>query len=281
MIIWIVESDSGVKLLYKSFLKTDADEDIVSGFLTAFNQFSMMEFKQSIDSIEMGGLRWIYIVEPKYNLLFVAAGTKGMKTEILKTRLDVIKNAFIKEFDPVWKRKGQNWDGDIYIYLPFLQLIEDYYKQWEEVEDLTRVADFFDILGIFQNIFIMLRNITEKKMYTKSKFEILNKIDSIYESYSNEEACKNEPDLKNITFSKETWFDIIDINLIKCDKELVLNSLKYLLSQVVNVIKEVKGENLCLKYFRDEKVYSYIFNNMELLSDLSLDMYLLELFLLL
>ncbi|MHA2392129.1 MAG: hypothetical protein ACXAEX_09160 [Promethearchaeota archaeon] len=276
-----MESDSGVKLLYKSFLKTDADEDIVSGFLTAFNQFSMMEFKQSIDSIEMGGLRWIYIVEPKYNLLFVAAGTKGMKTEILKTRLDVIKNAFIKEFDPVWKRKGQNWDGDIYIYLPFLQLIEDYYKQWEEVEDLTRVADFFDILGIFQNIFIMLRNITEKKMYTKSKFEILNKIDSIYESYSNEEACKNEPDLKNITFSKETWFDIIDINLIKCDKELVLNSLKYLLSQVVNVIKEVKGENLCLKYFRDEKVYSYIFNNMELLSDLSLDMYLLELFLLL
>ena len=94
MIIWIVESDSGIKLLYKSFLKTDADEDIVSGFLTAFNQFSMMEFKQSIDSIEMGGLRWSYIVEPKYNLLFVAASTKEMKTEILKTRLDVIKNAF-------------------------------------------------------------------------------------------------------------------------------------------------------------------------------------------
>ncbi|MFW9785574.1 MAG: hypothetical protein ACFFFB_25045, partial [Candidatus Heimdallarchaeota archaeon] len=119
MIIWIVENDSGVKLLYKSFLNTDADEDIVSGFLTAFNQFSMMEFKQAIDSIEMGGLRWIYIVEPKYNLLFVAAGTKGMKTEILKTRLDVIKNAFIKEFDPVWQKKGHNWDGDINIFLPF------------------------------------------------------------------------------------------------------------------------------------------------------------------
>ena len=35
MIIWILNSDSGVKLLYKSFLKTDADEDIVSGFLTS------------------------------------------------------------------------------------------------------------------------------------------------------------------------------------------------------------------------------------------------------
>ncbi len=102
-----MESDSGIKLLYKSFLKTDADEDIVSGFLTAFNHFSMMEFKQSIDSIEMGGLRWIYISVPEYNLLFVAAGTKNTKTEFLKGRLDVIKNAFIKEFDPVWKKKRE------------------------------------------------------------------------------------------------------------------------------------------------------------------------------
>ncbi len=106
MIIWILESDSGIKLLYKSFLKTDADADIVSGFLTAFNHFSVMEFKQSIDSIEMGGLRWIYISEPKYNLLFVAACTKEMTTDILKSRLEVIKNAFIKEFDKVWEKKG-------------------------------------------------------------------------------------------------------------------------------------------------------------------------------
>lgn len=281
MIIWIVESDSGVKLLYKSFLKTDADEDIVSGFLTAFNQFSIVEFNQSIDSIEMGGLRWIYIVEAKYNLLFVAAGTKEMKTETLKTRLSVIKNAFIKEFDPVWKKKGKNWDGNINIFLPFLKLIEDYYNQWEEVETLTLTADFFDILGIFQNIFIMLRNIIEKKMYSKSKNEILDHIDRIYQVYQNQDRCKEEPELKSISFSKEAWFDIIDINLIKCDKEIVIDSLKYLLSQVVNIIREIKGDNLCLKYFREEKVYSYIFNSMELLKDLSLDMYLLELFLLL
>ncbi|MFX0030230.1 MAG: hypothetical protein ACFE8B_13545 [Candidatus Hermodarchaeota archaeon] len=281
MIIWIVESDSGVKLLYKSFLKTDADEDIVSGFLTAFNQFSMVEFKQAIDSIEMGGLRWIYIVEPKYNLLFVAAGTKEMKTEILKTRLEVIKNAFIKEFNPVWEEKGHNWDGNINIFLPFLNLIEDYYTQWEEVETLTQTADFFDILGIFQNIFIMLRNIIENKMYTKSKNEILDQIDKVYQAYQGQDACKEEPELKNISFSKESWFDIIDINLIKCDKELVIDSLKYLLSQVIIIIREIKGDNLCLKYFREEQVYSYIFNNMELLKDLSLDMYLLELFLLL
>jgi hypothetical protein len=281
MIIWIIESDSGVKLLYKSFLKTDADEDIVSGFLTAFNQFSMVKFKQSIDSIEMGGLRWIYILEPKHNLLFVAASTKDMKTEIVKGRLDVIKNAFIKEFDPVWEKKGHNWDGDIHIFLPFLNLIEDYYNQWEEVESLTQTADFFDILGIFQNIFIMLRNILENKMYTKSKNEILNLIEKIYSDFTKREDFKCEPELENITFSKEEWFNIIDINLIKCEKELVIENLKFLLGQIIDIIKEVKGTNLCLKYFREVGLYQYIFNHMELLKDLSIDMFLLEQFLLL
>jgi len=281
MIIWILESDSGIKLLYKSFLKTDADEDIVSGFLTAFNHFSEMEFKQSLDSIEMGGLRWIYISEPKYNLLFVAAGTKEMSTEILKSRLEVIKNAFIKEFEKVWKKKGHNWDGDINIFNPFLKLIEDYYYQWLEVEDLTQTADFFDILGIFQNIFIMLRNIIENKMYSKSKNEILNIVEQVYAEFKETEDFKCEPDLENITFTKDEFFSIIDINLIKCDKDLVIDNLKHLLTHVVNSLKEVKGNNSCLKYFREEKVYSYIFNNMTLLKDLKMDMYLLELFLLL
>ena len=281
MIIWILESDSGVKLLYKSFLKTNADEDIVSGFLTAFHHFSMVEFNQSIDSIEMGGLRWVYILEPKYNLLFVAANTKKMKTEILKTRLNVIKNAFTKEFNQVWEKKGHNWDGNINIFLPFLQLIEDYYSQWEEVETLTQVADFFDILGVFQNIFIMLGKVIENRMYANSRKEVLNLVAEKYNSFKKQEDYKKMPELSNISFSKESWFNIIDINLIKCDKEMVIRSLKYLLTQVVTVLKDVKGDNLCLKYFREEDLYGYIFNNMDLLNDLNLNKYLLELFLIL
>lgn len=281
MIIWILESDSGVKLLYKSFLKTKADEDIVSGFLTAFHQFSMVEFNQSIDSIEMGGLRWVYILEPKYNLLFVAANKKKMKSEILKTRLNVIKNAFTKEFDEVWEKKGHNWDGDINIFLPFLQLIEDYYGQWEEVETLTQVADFFDILGVFQNIFIMLGKVIENRMYARSRKEVLNLVAEKYNLFKKQEDYKKMPELSNISFSKESWFNIIDINLIKCDKEMVIRSLKYLITQVVNVLKVVKGDNLCLKYFREEDLYGYIFNNMDLLKDLNLNKFLLELLLLL
>jgi len=281
MIIWILDAESGVKLLYKSFLKTDADEDIVSGFLTAFHHFSMVEFKESLDSIEMGGLRWVYILEEKFKLLFVAADTKNVKTEMLMGRLNVIRNSFIKEFEPTWVKKGHTWDGDINVFLPFLNEIEDYYNQWGEVEDLEQVADFFDILGIFQKILIMLRNIIENKMYSKSKSMILNKIEKTYKSFKTQEDFKNKPELKNISFNKDSWFNIIDINLIKSDKDLVIKNLKSILSDIVKILSEVKGNNLCFKYFSDEKIYAYIFNNMKLLKDLKLDTFVLETFLLL
>ncbi|MFX1574330.1 MAG: hypothetical protein ACFFB0_16440 [Promethearchaeota archaeon] len=281
MIIWILDSESGNKLLYKSFLKTKADEDIVSGFLTAFHHFSMIEFNQSLDSIEMGGLRWIYILEQKHNLLFVAAATKNVKTGLLKGRLNVIKNSFIKEYEPIWKSKRNSWDGDINVFLPFLDTIEDYYNQWEEVESLTQVADFFDILGVFERIFIMLRNIIENKMYSKSKDLIMDRIEKLYKEFRNKQEFCDDPELENISFSKESWFNFIDSNLLKCDKELVITILKELLERVLGVLREVKGDYLCLKYFREENVYTYIYNNLKLLKDLKLDLFFLDLFLLL
>ncbi len=280
MIIWILNSDSGIKLLYKSFLKTDADEDIVSGFLTAFHHFSMEEFHQSLESIEMGGLKWIYTLEPKFKLLFVAADVKSVKTEILSGRLYVIKEAFLKEFEPVWIKKKRSWDGNMNVYLPFLKVIEDYYGQWEEVESISQVADFFDVLGVFQQIFIMLRNILENKMYTKSKDLVLNQVEKAYTKLKKQEEYKQQPELENITFSIESWFNIIDINLLKCEKEVITKYLKSILYETIHILHEVKGINLCLKYFREERVYSYIYNNMDLLKDLNLDMFFLELFLL-
>ena len=281
MIIWVLDSESGIKLLYKSFLKTDADEDIVSGFLTAFHHFSVEEFHQSLESIEMGGLRWTYTLEPKFRLLFVAADNKNIKTEIIKGKLNVIKNAFIKQFKSIWDKRGETWDGDLNVFSPFLSTLEDYYHQWEEVENVTQIADFFDILGIFQQILILLRNIVEKRMYSKSKIVILDRIDANYVKISQQDEFKEQDELNNITFSKDSWFNLIDINLIKCDKEIVINFLRSMVKCVVRILMEVKGKNNCLKYFSEEKIYAYLYNNMNLLKDLALDMYFLETFLIL
>ncbi len=281
MIIWILNSESGIKLLYKSFLKTDADEDIVSGFLSAFYHFSMVEFHEELESIEMGGLRWIYILEPKFNLLFVAADTKVIKTEMLMGKLNVIRKAFIKEYEEILIERKKTWEGDLNVFTPFLQVIEDYNHQWGEVESVAHVADYFDILGVFQQILIMFRNILEKRMYTKSKNEIIDLIEKRYKTVGNTKKFKDQAELKNISFSKDSWFNIIDINLIKCDKELVLNYLEIILTEIVKSLRKIKGDDLCFKYFNEEGIYAYIYNNMKLLKDLNLDLFFLELFLLL
>ncbi len=281
MIVWILESDSGVKLLYKSFLKIKTDEDIVSGFLTAFNQFSMTEFQQSLESIEMAGLKWVYIMESEYSLLFVAADTKNIKTEILIGRLQAIRKAFIDKFKGLYKKRGKSWDGNINVFLPFLEVIEDYYNQWEEVNILTEVADLYDILRVIQQILIMLRNITINRMYSKSQRIILDQIEKTYNFYMKQKDFKKQPELKNISFSKESWFNLVDIDLVKCDKMLLIEHLKSILIIIVNTLKEVKGKDVCFKYFNEEKIYTYIYNNIKLLKDLNVDMFLLELFLLL
>lgn len=281
MIIWILNSESGIKLLYKSFLKTDADEDIVSGFLSAFYHFSMVEFHEELESIEMGGLRWIYILEPKFNLLFVAADTKNIKTEMLMGKLNVIRKAFIEEYEETLAVRKKSWEGDLNVFVPFLKVIEDYNHQWEEMESVAHVADYFDILGIFQQILIMFRNILENRMYSKSKNEIIDLIEKRYNTVGNRKKFKDQAELKNISFSKDSWFNIIDINLIKCDKELVLEYLEIILKDIIKILRKVKGDNLCFKYFNEEGIYAYIYNNMKLLKDLNLDLFFFESFLLL
>ena len=281
MIIWILNSESGIKLLYKSFLKTDADEDIVSGFLSAFYHFSMVEFHEELESIEMGGLRWIYILEPKFNLLFVAADTKNIKTEMLMGKLNVIRKAFIEEYEEILTKRKKSWEGDLNVFTPFLKIIEDYNHQWEEMESVAHVADYFDILGIFQQVLIIFRNILENRMYTKSKDEITDLIEKRYKAVGNKKKFKDQEELKNISFSKDSWFNIIDINLIKCDKELVLDYLEIILKEIIDIMRKVKGDNLCFKYFNEEGIYAYIYNNMKLLKDLNLDLFFLESFLLL
>jgi len=279
MIIWILEAESGTKLLFKSFLKTVVDDDIVSGFLTAFHHFTLEEFKQSLDSLEMAGLRWIYLLEQDYNLLFVAADTKNIGTEVLKSRLDIIRRSFVEKFKQVWIKRGEKWDGNINIFAPFIKELEDYYNQWEMVENLTPLAKIFDILGIFQNLLILLRKIIDNKMYSKSKNEILNRIEKEYNTFKNQDNVRNKPEVANITYTKEEWFNIMDQNLVKCDQELVVVILKSIMMLIVKTLQDVKGNILCFKYFSEEKVYIYIFNNIDFLKELDLDVFLLKLFL--
>jgi len=279
MNIWILDSDSGITLLYKSFMDIPVNEDLVSGLLTALNQFTIMEFKQGLESIDMGGLRWVYIMDKDANLLFVAAGPKDVNAEILRARLNVIKQSFLQTYFTGEEKVKQKWNGNVEKYLPFKQTIDQFYSDWLAAETISTIAEFYDILGIFQQLFFdVLASI--QKIPIESRVRVYNKIENMFENYKKNEYVKKNPELGKISFSRDSGINIITINPNNCDMVVVEKQIINLLRRVINEIKNEIGPNESLKLFMEENILNYILNNIDMLHKLNLDKFLLQLFLL-
>ena len=274
-----MESDSGITLLYKPYMDFSVNEDLVSGLLTALNQFTIVEFKQGIDSIEMGGLRWVYIQDKESNLLFIAADTKDVSADMLRSRLDVIRNTFIKQYlndKAYWLNR---WNGNVEIYKPFEKTIDEFYTQWKQAEHITTVAEFFDILGIFQQILNLVINVIESHLLPEKKEIIYNRIEEMFEHYTGHDYVRNNPELSKITFNRELGINIININPTNCDMFVVEKQIINLIRRIVDIIKSEEDFYSSLKYFIDENIFDYLISNFSLLNELNLFTFLLQLFL--
>lgn len=279
MNIWILDSDSGITLLYKSYMDIPINEDLVSGLLTALNQFTIMEFKQGLESIDMGGLRWVYIMHKETNLLFIAAGPKDVNAEMLRARLNVIKQAFTQEYFAENEQVKEKWDGNVETFEPFKDVIDQYYNDWLAAENVSNIAEFVDILGIFQQLFFDLLG-TLNKIPEQSREYLYDKIEKMFENYKNNEYIKQNQELSKITFSRDTGINIITINPNNCDMIIVEKQIINLLRRVINSIKQEIGHNESLRLFNEENILNYILNNIDMLHMLNLDKFLLQLFLL-
>ncbi len=279
MNIWVLESDSGITLVYKPYMDFPVNEDLVSGLLTALNQFTIVEFKQGIDSIEMGGLRWAYIQDKDTNLLFIGADSKEVSGDILRARLDVIRHTFIQQYAHEKNRWGSKWAGNVELYKPFEEVIDEYYTQWKQAESVTTIAEFFDMLGIFQQILNLVINVIEGHLSAKKKNQIYKKIEKMFKNYEKLEIVKRNPELCKINFQRKTGVNVININPMNCDMFVVEKQLINLIKTIVEILKEEEGFYTCLKYFIEENIFDYILSNFNLLNDLNLFIFLIKLFL--
>ncbi|MBY9006633.1 MAG: hypothetical protein KGD63_07730 [Candidatus Lokiarchaeota archaeon] len=280
MNIWVLNSESGITLVYQAYRDLVANEDLVSGLLTALNHFTVFEFKEGIESIEMGGLRWVYLEEKEENLLFVAADNKDVNAEILRARLNIIKQSFIHEYAKdidFAKFLKDEWNGNISKFYPFKKIIDEYYHQWKEAENISTIAEFFDILGIFQQILNMTMNILSN---IKEKERLYSELDEMFEEFKKDPNFIEDKELLKITFSRDSGFNIININPSGCDMMVVERSLIALIKNVIKILKNRFGPKLTLYYFKTENIFNYLVNNLILLKELNLDKFLLSLFLL-
>ena len=241
MNIWIMESDSGITLVYKPYMDFPINEDLVSGLLTALNQFTIVEFKQGIESIEMGGLRWVYIMDKGTNLLFIGADSKEVTAETLRARLDVIRQTFILQYAHEKNKWGSKWAGNVEIYKPFEDVIDEFYTQWKQAERITTVAEFFDVIGIFQQILNLVINVIEGHLPKKKKQRIYDRIEEMFKQYSNLEIVQKNPELSKISFVKNVGFNIIGIDPMNSDMYLVEKQIINLIRQLVEILKTEEG----------------------------------------
>lgn len=280
MNIWILDSESGITLLYKSYLSLLLDEDLVSGLLAALNQFTVFEFQEGIESIDMGGLRWVYLEDKELKLLFVAASEKTVSSNILRARLNIIKQTFIAEYasdKEAWKTL---WKGNTDHFNPFKNIIEEYYSQWLTAENITTIAEFYDILGVFQQILNLLINLIEAHMSQDKKQRMYLRIESMFANYLSHDYVRDHPELSKFSFDPSTGINIINIDPTNCDMLVVEKQIINLIRRIVELIKIEEGHQKSLIYFIEENIFDYLISNMALLNELNLFKFLLRLFLL-
>lgn len=166
MHIWILQKSSSLMLFYySSHVSENLDQGILSGLLGALNTLSEMELKdQGIESIDMGGLRWVYLSDPAANLLLVGADGKDSNAKLMLARLKVINKMFVQTFEissEFWTRVKVVELSHFRSFKETIQMLE---SQWVEAEKVMDVGIIFDLLGVFQNVFIRMINIVEKNL---------------------------------------------------------------------------------------------------------------------
>ncbi len=280
MNIWILDAESGITLLYKPYMDLPIDEDLISGLLTALNQFTTYELKEGIESIEMGGLRWSYLENKEANLLFVATCEKDISSNMLKARLNVIMQTFLEQYVSKDLEKWKNlWKGNTEHFNPFKDVIDEYYSQWLTAENISTIAEYFDILGVFQQILNLLINVIEGHFTSDKKEKTHDKIESMFANYLKHSYIQNNPELSKISFSRVSGINIINIDPTNCDMLVVEKQIINLIRRITEMIKSEEGYYVTLHYFIEENIFEYLISNISLLKELNLFKFLLQLFL--
>jgi len=163
---WILQKSSSLLLFYYSTVESENfEQGILSGLLGALNTLSEMELKEhGIESIEMGGLRWVYLSDDTANLLLVCADSKESNAKLMAARLNVIKKMFVQMYEISLDFWAKVKVIELSHFRSFKETIILLESQWQEAEKVMDVGIIFDLVGVFQQIFIKMIQIVEKNL---------------------------------------------------------------------------------------------------------------------
>ncbi|MGQ9721940.1 MAG: hypothetical protein ACUVXA_11530 [Candidatus Jordarchaeum sp.] len=121
--IYIIEACSGVCLISRKYGDVELDEGLISGFLTALQQFSSELASQKgqpaiLREVEMKNYAIVY--ERTEDIMVVASVDKRDNEKVLRNALNKIIEMFLQRYDYYLK----SWRGDIKPFREFLPEID-------------------------------------------------------------------------------------------------------------------------------------------------------------
>ncbi|MHA1793326.1 MAG: hypothetical protein ACTSVI_11820 [Promethearchaeota archaeon] len=266
--LWIIDKISSTTLFYRNYSEVYLDPDLISGLLSAFNNFSEVELNGlGIDSISMGGLQWIYLNDNKFSLLVIAADSSPGDPSVVRSRLEVILKMFIDAFE-LTPESLRTRMGQISEYETFASTLDVLQEQWNQAEKVMSAAELFDLLGIFQQIFNLISNIVNdhcqpfKSEIMRDMKEYSNKMEKIIDLDEN-------PEFKKIIFDDAFGWNIITLDPTKINKYSLRKSLFLITSHLKLVLVKYMGYTRTL-YLLSKEVLPYIFSSWELLEILNI-----------
>ena len=278
--LWIIDNITSTTIYYKNYSQRKIDPDLVSGLLSALHNLSEVELKQEgIESINMGGLSWVYLDDKIYKILFIAADARGTNPQVLRFRLDIIKNAFFDKYKLTPEKWKEIWKGDIREFSNFDEIVDLYINQWMEAEKVVNTAELFDLIGVFQQILNLNSNIVKYKFRGRKYSKIISSIHEKIDNLKSIEQFQNDSEITKIDYNEEKGWNIININPYKVNGENLLKVLLYITKYIKELIIENLGKDETVLSFSEE-LFPFLVNNWDLIKKLNLDKKLLNIFLL-
>ncbi len=267
--IWVVEKAGGRCLFHKSYGAIKLDSDLLSSFLTGLNAFSEAELGDSgIESIEMGGQKWVYI-NWRNKMLLVAAADKDYPTIALNHQLEVVRKSFMDKFN-IDDAFFQSWNGNVALFSTFEPSLDELINDFRRVSKVTNIAKMMNLLEVYQQILHAFAKVLPA-IKDEGKEELRTKMLDVKDDLPSF--------FKNISYGKTGWDVLtVDVTSSDCEEILLFDGLQYILDSFVLEMKAIFKEELFFEICK-KLVYPKLLADWTRIRELNIDKFLLKLFL--
>lgn len=302
--IWIIEKTTSKYIFYHSFTEQKVDGVLISGLLSAMNLFSESELgnlfpegdedsrklnSKGIESIDMGGLKWVFATYPEEGLLLVAAGDKEMNASLMLARLHIIERTFMNQYH-IKKEVLQTELLDHSIFQNFSEVLNSFNKQWNIADKVKNTGDLLDLLLIFQQIFSKFIKIINESINGTLYNEVLKKLNDFTPLFQAEQKDQENfrliklffphIDLKemNIKYNQNEGTNFVGMNPVGLEIDTLKSMFLIVIINYKEVIRQAIGQEKWLMSFNRE-IRPFLFARWDFLNKLNLIQELLGIFL--